>query len=117
MSATFVLGEEDCCSKVTSGLMGAIFYSVLGKQNSIINGWQVSSEDLAKVILTTFDLNKDKALFNAFMDMFPDTYWVKSMKSDPLFYANRLTEVYQTLSNTLAEMIINKTEYIYAAWE
>ena len=117
MSATFVLNDNDCCSKVTSGLMGAIFYSIFGKYDPVSQGWKVSQEDMAKVVLTIADLKKNKEVFQAFMGMFPDAYWVNRMKEDPLFYKDRPNEVYQMCADTLAEMIINKTDYIYAAWE
>lgn len=117
MSATFVLGDKDCCSKVTSGLMGAIFYSILGKYNPAFDGWKVNQEDMAKVVLTIATLKDKKEVFQAFMEMFPDTYWVNRMKEDPLFYKDRPNEVYQMCADTLAEMVVNKTDYIYAAWE
>ena len=63
MSATFVLGEKDCSSKVTSGLMGAVFYSVLGKHDPISQGWKVSQEDMAKVVLTIADLKSKKEVY------------------------------------------------------
>lgn len=117
MSATFVLNDKDCCSKVTSGLMGAIFYSIFGKHNPEFDGWKVNQEDLAKVVLTIADLKDKKEVFQMFMEMFPDTYWVNRMKEDPLFYKDRPNEVYQMCADTLAEMVINKTDYIYATWE
>ena len=72
---------------------------------------------MAKVVLTTYDLKNKKELFQAFMAMFPDAYWVNRIKEDPLFYKDRPSEIYEMCANTLAEMVINKTDYIYAAWE
>ena len=117
MGATFVLDEKDCSSKVTSGMLGAIFYSIFGKKNPEIDGWKVNQEDMAKVVLTIASLKNKKEVFQAFMEMFPDAYWVHRIKEDPLFYKDRPNEIYQMCADKLAEMVINKTDYIYAAWE
>ena len=117
MSAVFVLDEKDCCSKTTSGLMGAVFHSVLGKKNDIIEGWQVNLEDLSKVLLTALELKRKPEFFQAFVEMFPDSYWGKRMKINPTHAAETITTVCDMLAETLAEMAINKTDYIYACWE
>ena len=85
MSYTFVLAEKDCCSKVTSGLIGAIFHSVLGNKNDIIDGWQVSQEDLSKVFLTVSDFKKNNQIFKAFVELFPDSYWANNLRENQLY--------------------------------
>ena len=117
MGYTFVLDEKDCCSKVTSGLMGAIFHSVLGNKNDIIDGWQVNQEDLAKVFLTVSDFKKNKEVFRVFVELFPDSYWANNLRENPLYQAEKIEFIYTMLAETLAEMVVNKTDYIYAAWE
>ena len=117
MSMVFVLAEKDCCSKVTSGLMGALFHSVLGEKNNTIDGWQVNQIDLAKVYLTATDFKKNLQVFQAFVELFPDTYWAKNIMENPVYMQNKIVDVCNMLSETLAEMVINKTDYIYACWE
>ena len=117
MGAVFVLDEKDCCSKITSGLMGAIFHSVLGEKNNTIDGWQVNQIDLAKVYLTATDFRKQPQIFTAFIELFPDSYWAKNLKENPVYMIEKIVYVCDMLAETLAEMVINKTDYIYAAWE
>ena len=112
MSMTFVLGEEEYGSKVTSGLMGAFFHAVLGKKNDEINGWKINQSDLAKISLTMMEMKKNMQFFEAFVSLFPDSYWAKRLMEDPVYMQTEIVYVSDELAKTLATMVVNNTEFV-----
>lgn len=108
------INSREICSKSTSYLMGSIIRDTIGNENHD-GDWMLYQKDIAALIVAV-DTLSDLEKFTGYMRENMGTYWASCLANDPERQKRELSSIFKIVANTLADMVLEKEDFIFAIW-